>query len=103
MTTAPFAAAMHMLNASVPAVLSNATAVYQGGAPFGVLFDRSPADPFGTGAVDSARHDVSFVAANAPGLAEGGELAINGTAYIVATGVQADAGGWVTLSVYPKA
>lgn len=103
MTTAPFAAAMHMLNASVPAVLANATATYQGGAPFGVLFDRSPADPFGTGAVDSARHDVSFVAANAPGLAEGGTLVIDGAAYTVASGVQPDAGGWVTLSVYPKA
>lgn len=94
---------MHMLNASVPAVLANATAVYNGGGPFGVLFDRSPADPFGTGAVDSARHDVSFVAANAPGLAEGGTLVIDGAAYIVATSVQPDAGGWVTLSVYPKA
>lgn len=94
---------MRMLSDSVPSVLANATAVHNGGAPFGVLFDRSPADPFGTGAVDSARHDVSFVAANAPGLAEGSELAINSIAYIVATSVQPDAGGWVTLSVYPKA
>lgn len=91
------------INGAVTRAHANATAVYNGGTPFGVLFDRSPADPFGTGAVDSARHDVSFVAANAPGLAEGSELAINGIAYIVATSVQPDAGGWVTLSVYPKA
>ena len=43
------------------------------------------------------------MAANAPGLVEGGELVIDGTAYVVAPGVQPDAGGWVTLSVYPKA
>lgn len=103
MTIAPFAALESRLNSAVQKHIANATAVYNGGAPFGVLFDRSPADPFGTGAVDSARHDVSFVAANAPGLAEGGTLVIDGAAYIVATSVQPDAGGWVTLSVYPKA
>lgn len=103
MSLAPFAALESRLNGAVQKHIANATAVYNGGAPFGVLFDRTPADPFGTGAVDSARYDVAFVAANAPGLAEGSEMTINGTAYIVATGVQADAGGWVTLSVYPKA
>lgn len=102
MTTAPFAAAMHMLNASVPAVLANATAVHNGGAPFGVLFDRSPADPFG-GAVDTAELTVAYCIANTPGIAEGGELAINGVAHIVTGQVQPDAGGWVVLSVYPKA
>lgn len=103
MSLAPFAALESRLNGAVQKHIANATAVHNGGAPFGVLFDRSPADPFGTGAVDSARHDVSFVAANAPGLAEGGTLVIDGAAYIVATSVQPDAGGWVTLSVYPKA
>ena len=90
------------INGAVERAHANATAVYNGGAPFGVLFDRSPADPFGTGAVDAAAYSVSFMAANAPGLAEGGELVINGTAYIVASGVQPDAGGWVSLTVYPK-
>lgn len=103
MTTAPFASAMHMLNASVPAVLANATATYQGGAPFGVLFDRTPADPFGNGAVDSAACTASFVAVNAPGLAEGSTLVIDGVNYTVASGVQPDAGGWVTVTVYPRA
>lgn len=103
MTTAPFADAMRMLNASVPAVLVNATATHNSGTPFGVLFDRAPADPFGTGAVDAAGYSASFVAANAPGLAEGGTLVIDGVAYTVASGVQPDAGGWVTLSIYPKA
>lgn len=103
MTIAPFADAMHTLNASIPAVLANATASHNSGTPFGVLFDRAPADPFGTGAVDSAACTVSFVAANAPGLVEGGTLAIDGVTYTVASGVQPDAGGWVTLSIYPKA
>ena len=102
MTTAPFAAAMHMLNASVPAVLANATAVHNGGAPFGVLFDRSPADPFGA-AVDTAALTVAYCIANTPGITEGSELAINGVAHIVTGQVQPDAGGWVVLSVYPKA
>lgn len=103
MTLAPFAALESRMNSAVQRRLANATAVHNGGAPFGVLFDRSPADPFGAGTVDSARYDVAFVAANAPGLAEGAEMTINGTVYIVATGVQPDAGGWVNLSVYPKA
>ena len=54
MSLAPFAALESRLNGAVQKRLANATAVYNGGAPFGVLFDRSPADPFGTGAVDAA-------------------------------------------------
>lgn len=103
MTIAPFAALESRLNSAVQKRLANATAVHNGGAPFGVLFDRSPADPFGNGAVDAAAYSVSFVAANAPGLAEGGTLVIDGVAYTVASGVQPDAGGWVSLAVYPKA
>lgn len=103
MTAAPFAAAMHMLNASVPGVLANATATHQGGEPFGVLFERAGADPFGNGAVDSSACSVAFDLAHAPGLAEGGELVIGGVAYVVASGVQPDASGWATLSIYPKA
>lgn len=94
---------MQMLATSVPGTLANATATHNGGTPFGVLFDRAGADPFGNGAVDAARCTVAFCLANAPGLAEGGELVIDGVAYIVASGVQPDAGGWVSLTVYPKA
>lgn len=102
MTTAPFAAAMHMLNASVPAVLANATAVYNGGDPFGVLFDRATAEPFGP-AVDVAALTVAYCVANTPGVREGSELVIGGVVHKVSGPVQPDAGGWVTLSVYPKA
>ena len=103
MTLAPFAALESRLNGAVQKRLANATAVHNGGASFGVLFDRAPADPFGNGAVDSAACTVAFCVANAPGLAEGSTLVIDGAAYVVASGVQPDAGGWVTLSVYPKA
>lgn len=103
MTLAPFAALESRLNGAVQKRLANATAVHNGGDPFGVLFDRTPADPFGSGAVDATRYDASFVAASAPGLKEGSELEINGIAYIVDTGPQPDAGGWVTVLVYQKA
>ena len=101
MTTAPFASAMHMLNASVPAVLANATATYQGGAPFGVLFDRAASDPYGQ-AVDVAALSVGYCVANTPGVREGSELVIDGVVHVVIGQVQPDAGGWVNLSVYPK-
>ena len=102
MTTAPFASAMHMLSASVPAVLANATATYQGGEPFGVIFDRNASDPFGA-AVDVAAVTVAYCVANTPGVREGSELVIDGWGVHVVTGqVQPDAGGWVVLSVYPK-
>ncbi len=103
MSLAPFAALESRLNSAVQKHIANATAVHNGGAPFGVLFDRATADPFGTGAVDSVACTVAFCGANAPGLAEGSTLVIDGAAYTVASGVQPDAGGWVTLSVYPKA
>lgn len=102
MSIAPFAALESRLNSAVQRRLANATAVHQGGEPFGVLFNRASADPFG-GAVDTAELTVAYCIANTPGIAEGGELAINGVAHIVTGQVQPDAGGWVVLSVYPKA
>jgi hypothetical protein len=98
----PFAQPLADLNVAVQAGLADAVAVYQGGEPFGVIFNRAGSDPL-TGAVDTAQHTCSFCIANTPGLHEGSELVINGTTYVVATGVQPDAGGWVDLDVYPKA
>lgn len=102
MSLAPFATLEARVNNAVQARLANATAVHLGGEPFGVLLDRTSADPFG-GAVDTAALTVAYCIANTPGIAEGSELAINGTAHIVNGQVQPDAGGWVVLSVYPKA
>ena len=98
----PFATVEQSIDAAVQAMLANAVAVYAGGAPFGVLFDRAGADPFGT-AVDTAALTVAYCIANTPGVRDGSTLVINGVAHIVTGPVQPDAGGWVVLSVYPKA
>lgn len=93
------------INGAVARAHANATATYQGGEPFGLLFDRevaSAAETFG-GAVDVAALTVAYCVANTPGIVEGAELVIGGVAHIVTGPVQPDAGGWVVLSVYPKA
>ena len=102
MTIAPFAVLESRLNRTVQQRLANATATYQGGAPFGVLFDRAGADLYG-GAVDVASLSVAYCVANTPGVREGSELVIDGVPHIVTGPVQPDAGGWVVLSVYQKA
>lgn len=105
MSLAPFAALEARVNSAVESRLANATATYQGGDPFGVLFDREAApaaETFG-GALDVAALTVAYCVANTPGIAEGADLVIGGVALIVNGPVQPDAGGWVVLSVYPKA
>ena len=98
----PFAQVEQSINASAQAMLANAVAVYQGGEPFGVLFERTAADPF-SGAVDTAEMTVEYCVANTPGIQEGSELVIDGAAYTVTGQVQPDASGWVVLQVYPAA
>ncbi|CAN7365815.1 hypothetical protein LJR118_002171 [Acidovorax sp. LjRoot118] len=102
MTLNPFAALEARVNSTVQARLANAIAVYQGGAEFGVIFERESSEPFGPGAVDAASMSCSFCVVNAPGIAQGAELTIGGVVHVVAGPVQPDAGGWVTLAVYPK-
>ena len=102
MSISPFAAIEARVNSAVQRRLANATAVYQAGEPFGVLLDRASADPFGA-AVDTAAITVAYCIANTPSVRDGSELVIDGVAHIVTGQVQPDAGGWVVLSVYPKA
>ena len=102
MAVAPFAQAMADLGTEVESMLANATATYQGGEPFGVLFDRAASDPFGQ-AVDVAALSVGYCVLNTPGVREGSELTIDGVVHKVTGPVQPDAGGWVNLTVYPKA
>lgn len=101
MTTTPFQDLEQRVNRAVSQHLSNAVAVYQGGEPFGVLFDRSPADPY-DGAVDAVTTNVAYCVANTPGIQNGSELVIDGVPHTVTGQVQPDAGGWVVLSVYQK-
>ncbi len=102
MSLAPFAALEARVNSAVQRRLANATAVYQGGEPFGVLFDRTASDEFGR-AVDVAALSVGYCVVNTPGVREGSELVIDGVVHKVTGPVQPDAGGWVNLTVYPKA
>lgn len=86
-------------------MLANATATYQAGEPFGVLFDRAQSDGFGGDGrvMDSAACSVSLNLAHAPGLAEGSELVIDGVVYVVGGGVQGDSSGWASdISIFPK-
>nr|WP_295941184.1 hypothetical protein [uncultured Acidovorax sp.] len=89
------------INGAVERAHANASATYQGGEPFGVLFDRAASDPYGQ-AVDVAALSVGYCVANTPGVREGSELVIDGVVHVVNGPVQPDAGGWVSLSVYPK-
>lgn len=102
MLLAPFADREARLNRAVEAHLSNASAVYLGGEPFGVTFATSAANVFGGEAVDMASCTVSFCVVNTPGIAAGSELVIGGVAYEVTGQVQPDAGGWVNLTVFAK-
>ncbi|MFM2254187.1 MAG: hypothetical protein RJB68_2524 [Pseudomonadota bacterium] len=102
MSLSPFATLDQRVNTAVAGRLANAAAVYQGGEPFGVLFDRTASDPFDQ-AVDVAALSVGYCVVNTPGVREGSELVIDGVVHVVTGQVQPDAGGWVNLSVYPKA
>ena len=102
MSLNPFAALEARVNSTVQARLSNAIAVYQGGAAFGVIFDTEASNVFGGEAVDIASCTVGFCVVNTPGITAGSELVIGGVAYEVTGPVQPDAGGWVNLTVFAK-
>lgn len=94
---APFAQVEALVNTGVQSVLANAVATWQGGQPFGVIFARGQRDSFGEVATGAITCSLSL--ANAPGLAQGGELVIDGQAYEVAGPVQPDASGWAALQL----
>ena len=98
---APFADIDALINQGCAATLANAVAWYQGGAPFGVILDSAPADPF-NGVVDAASRICGFDGVHAPGIAEGHALVINGAAYRVAGGTVPDETGWLRLQVFPE-
>lgn len=97
-----FASLEQRVNNAVERRLANAQAVYLGGEPFGVVLDRTTSNPL-DGTVDVATITVGYCVANTPGIHEGCELRIDGVAHTVSGQVQPDAGGWVELSVHPKA
>lgn len=99
--SAPFASIESMINTGVTATLTNAVATFNGGPAFGVVFDRASSEAFDSGAMTGARFTASFCAASAHGLVEGSSLTVNTVAYRVASGVEPDAGGWVTVDLIP--
>lgn len=99
--TPRFAALEARVNAACTQHLANATASYNGGPAFGVLFDRAGNDPFG-GALDATGYSCSFSLSHAPGLAKADELVIDGVIYIVSGPVQPDSSGWVRVQLHPK-
>ena len=103
MTSTTFAALEARINAGCTQHLANATASYNGGPEFGVLFERGVSDaPFGE-VVDAATHQASYQASHTPGISAGHELLIDGTAYTVSGPVQPDSSGWLDLTLYPTA
>ena len=91
---APFAGVEQLINAGVQRVLANATATWQGGRPFAVIFDSKPHDGLGVGQFEPS---CTLSLANAPGLDLGGVLAINGQEWTVIEPVVADSSGWATV------
>lgn len=94
---ARFATLEARLNRAVGRHLPNAEAVFNGGEPFGVLFDRLPVETLE--AVASYVPRVSFDMALAPGLKHQSVLIIDGERFKVVSGVEPDHSGWVTLDL----
>lgn len=93
---APFAMVEQAINASTQRMLSNATATWQGGEPFGVVFDRRPHE-----ALDVAMYapSCSLPLACAPGLEQGSVLVIDGVEWTVIEPVVSDSSGWTTVQL----
>ena len=98
---APFAAIEQMVDTAVISVLANATASWQGGPAFGVIFDSSEGGRFISDApMTAVRCTVSLCSANCPGIAEGSAgLTVGGKPCRVTSPVVPDAGGWASFTV----
>lgn len=97
---APFAAAQALLDQGVGQLLSNATATWQGGLPFGVLHDVTMATDGFSGVATVTLHTVSLCTANTPGIAEGSTaLTVDGKPCRITGAVVPDAGGWASFPI----
>lgn len=94
---APFAALEARLNRAVGSRLPNAEAVYQGGLPFGVIFDTNAAT--WEEGVESVGPQAAFLLSLAPGLKQDHTLTIGGTPYKVTGGLKPDSSGWATVQL----
>lgn len=97
---APFAEVEALINQGVAQMLSNATATWNDGTPFGVMLDREADTGFMPEVVTADRYAVSMCVANAPGIAEGSTgLCVNGRPVRVSGAVIPDASGWATFPI----
>ena len=79
--------------------LSNASATWQGGQMFGLLFSRKPG-VFIDEAASIESLQISMCVANAPGITEGSlGLVIDGQPCQVSGAVTPDASGWATFPI----
>lgn len=85
------------INAAAIAMLANATAIYQGGTPFGVIFDRAPQESLDL--IGGYAPTCGLEVASAPGIEQDSVLHIDGVAYSVAGPVEPDSSGWATLQL----
>lgn len=101
MDLSPFAALEGRLNGAVQSRLANATAVFQGGEPFGVIFTEQESDDPMAETSTVIERTVAFSEGSAPGIAEGDSIDINSRTYRVSGPAVPDTGGWLLLPVYP--
>ena len=94
---APFADRAARVRSAQVRHCANAVASHAGGVPFGVVFRQAPHESLGV--IGGAESSCSFELASAPGLEQDDVLHINGTAYAVASPVEADSSGWVKLQL----
>ena len=98
---APFAALEARVNSAVLGRLANAVAAVGEGAPFGVLFDREYADPFG-GQIDASTPACTGSADLLGALQRGDSIVIGGETFTVERS-EPDGVGFVRLVLYPAA
>lgn len=93
----PFARIQARVNEAVSRRLSNAIAVFDGGEPFRVIFDREQHESLDS--IGGYATTCSLYLASAPGLEQDSVLHIDGVAYTVTSPIEPDSSGWVTLQL----
>jgi len=95
MSANPFVTLEARVNSAVLRRLANAEATYQGGQPFGVIFNREPVDQLGI--VESYQPTCGLMLSLVPGIAQGSAITVAGRSWTVVGGLEPDASGWATL------
>lgn len=100
MSLAPFAAIEQRVNRVVFERLSNAVAQTDAGTPFGVMFERPYADPFGPGVVDAEQSQCVAPMAAVQDLHQGQALSVAGVRYRIER-IEPDGTGAATIILFP--